>query len=61
MNQLSQRRLIEFGNGPPHLRVVTEPFDAFQDFSQEPLSDVGNTLFRVPLTKAGKIGQRRLR
>ena len=50
MNQFSERRLIEFGNDPPHLGVVAQRVDPFQDFSQEALADLGNPLFCVPIT-----------
>ena len=58
MNEFPQTYPIELGHNPSHLRVLAQVLDSLKNFTEEPGTDRGYSLFRVPGLNALKVFQR---
>lgn len=48
MNQLPQKRLLEFGNHAAHIRMIGKPLNPLEYLRHEPLAGLRRTLLDVP-------------
>ena len=60
MDDLPEGRLVKLGNYPADLRMNAKRFYPVQNVPHQPLADIGNALFGLPLDNPFKVCHRGL-
>jgi len=58
MDELPQILLFKFRHDPSDIWMITQCFDPFENFRDQPVPDVGDTLFRIPAPELFEIRNR---